>query len=204
MITKNTSLGMNYINYRTSIIQKHHVELLGWPVNIPFANPHQITTIAVARKLQQALSLGMCKWVNMTRQRRQDHATALELDIKGGKMVGKKRKSRSDKGKKRKRLAAAVEEEAEEEESNNDDEEGDHGDEGEDDEALPPPMKKKSAMAMTTKTCNSATNNSKPGTASKAKAARTATKAKRVAKTLPPAAAKRKEFLNSEDDISDC
>jgi hypothetical protein len=69
MITNNVNLGMNYINYRTSIVKKHHVELLGWPVDIPFVNPYQITTVAIARKLQQALALGTCKWVAMTRQR---------------------------------------------------------------------------------------------------------------------------------------
>ena len=202
MITNNVNLGMNYINYRTSIVQKHHVELLGWPVDIPFLNPHQITSVAIARKLQQALALGTCKWVAMTRQRRKDHAAALDLDLAGGKTVAKKRKPRSDKGKKRKRLAAAAEDEGEEEESDDEDEEGDQGDEGEDDAPLPA-KKRKSAVATTTKTCNGPTSKSKAGTASKAKATSAATKAKRIAKTLPPTAAKSKEFLVSEDDDSD-
>jgi hypothetical protein len=203
MITNNVNLGMNYINYRTSIVQKHHIELLGWPVDIPFVNPHQITSIAMARKLQQALALGTCKWVAMTRQRRKDHAAALELDIEGGKTVGKKRKSRSDKGKKRKHLAAAAEEEGEEDKSDNDDEEGDHEVEGEDDDTLPPTKKNKSAVATNIKTHNGPANKSKAGTARKAKAATTAAKAKCVAKTLPPAAAKSKEFIDSEGDDSE-
>jgi len=200
MITNNVNLG---INYHTSIIQKHHVELLGWPVNIPFVNPHQITTIAIARKLQQALSLGTCKWVAITRQQWKEHATALELDIKGGKTVGKKHKSWSDKRKKWKCPAAANKEDEEEDESNKDYEEEIHGDEGEDDNAPPPAKKKKLAMAMTTKTHNGPANKSKAGTASKAKAISAATKVKCVAKTLPPAAVKSKEFLDSKDDDSD-
>ena len=66
MITKIPNLGMNYLNNATSIQQKHHVKLLGWPESIPFANPHHITVIAVARKLQHALSVATCKWVVMT------------------------------------------------------------------------------------------------------------------------------------------
>jgi len=194
---------MNYINYHMSIVQKHHIKLLGWPVDIPFVNPHQITSIAMARKLQQALALGTCKWVAMTRQQWKDHAAVLELDIEGGKTVGKKRKSRSDKGNKWKRLAAAAEEEGEEDKTNNDDEEGDHQDEGEDDDTPLPTKKKKSAMATNIKTCNGPANKLKAGTARKAKAASTAAKAKHIAKTLPPATAKSKEFLDSEDDDSD-
>jgi hypothetical protein len=68
MITNIPNLGMNYINYATSIQQKYRVELLGWPTNIPFANPHHITVVAVARKLQHTLSVTTCKWVVMLTQ----------------------------------------------------------------------------------------------------------------------------------------
>lgn len=190
------NLGMNYINYQTSIQQKHHVELLGWPVDIPFANPHHITTVAVARKLQQALSVATCKWVIMTKRRIQEHAAELALDVEGGTVVGKKRKARSDKGKKRKR-ATVIEEGGEEE-----DDDGDEGDEEEDDDA-PPPAKKKKAAALVKRPKAVATKPQTATTASKSKAANAAKKAKRVVRALPPVAPKSKEIVDSDDDESD-
>jgi hypothetical protein len=93
MITNIPNLGMNYLNYPIAIQQKHHVELLGWPQNIPFANPHHITVVAVARKLQHALSVATCKWVVMTTRRVKEHAAALaQLAIDGGNTVGKAHK----------------------------------------------------------------------------------------------------------------
>jgi hypothetical protein len=128
MITNIPNLGMNYVNYATSIQQKHHVELLGWPDSIPFANPHHITVVAVARMLQCALTVATCKLVVMSTRRVKEHLAALALANDGGDTVGKKRKERSDKGKKRKRAA-------------NDEEEGDSDD---DEHNVPPPAKKRS------------------------------------------------------------
>lgn len=59
-------------------------------------------------------------------------------------------------------------------------------------------------MATTTKTCKGPAKKSKAGAARQAKAASAAMKAKCVAKTLPPTALKSKEFLDTEDDQSDC
>src|SRR5277367_3465810 len=103
MITNIPNLGMNYVSYATNIQQKYRVELLGWPSNIPFANLHHITVVAVARKLQHALSVATCKWVVMTTRRVKEHAAALAIAVDGGDTVVKKRKQRSDKGTKRKR-----------------------------------------------------------------------------------------------------
>lgn len=90
---------------------KHHIELLGWPESIPFANPHHITVVAVARVLQCALTVATCKWVVMSTRRVKEHSAAQALVIDGGDTVGKKRKERSDKGKKWKRANAAAEDE---------------------------------------------------------------------------------------------
>jgi hypothetical protein len=190
---------MNYINYRTSIQQKHHVELLGWPVDIPFANPHHITTVAVARKLQKALSVATCKWVLMTKRRIQEHAAELALDVEGGNVIGKKRKPRSDKGKKRKPERATVIEEGGEDEDDDGDE--DEVEEEEEEDDTPPPAKKKKAAAPVKKPKAVAT---KSRTTTTAKAANAVKKAKRIARALPPVAPKSKEIVDSDDDESDC
>ena len=174
MITNIPNPGMNYLNYATSIQQKHHVELLGWPASIPFANPHHITVVAVTRRLQHALSVGTCKWVVMTKRRVKEHSAMLALAVDGGDIVSKKRKPRSDKGKKRKcPTTAAVEDEEEGDEDDNDDDEHD----------VPPPAKKRSHTT--------------------AKVTSTAKKAQRITKTLPPTAPKSKSLIDSEDDESD-
>jgi hypothetical protein len=176
MITNIPNLGMNYVNYATSIQQKHHIELLGWPESIPFANPHHITVVAVARMLQHALTVATCKWVVMSTRRVKEHSAALALAIDGGDTVtGKKRKERSDKGKKWKHAANAA---AEDEEDSDDDEHD-----------VPPPAKKRT--------------HKKANTQSKAASASAAKKAQRIANTLPPTAPKSKEVIDTEDDESD-
>jgi hypothetical protein len=179
MITNIPNLGMNYLNYPIAIQQKHHVELLGWPQNIPFANPHHITVVAVARKLQHALSVATCKWVVMTTRRVKEHAEELALAVDGGDTVSRKRKQRSDKGTKRKRMVAVDEE-------------------SEADEEVAPPAKKKSGTTKKRSSLSKAATSAK-----KSKANKTAKTARRIAGTLPPAAQKSKEFISSDEDESD-
>ena len=66
MITNIPNLGMNYVNYNTSIVLKYHVQLIGWPSEIPFINPHQLTTIA-AKSLLDSLTVSTCKWVILSK-----------------------------------------------------------------------------------------------------------------------------------------
>ena len=175
MIMNIPNPGMNYLNYVTSIQQKHHVELLGWPASIPFANPHHITVVAVARLLQHALTVATCKWVVMSTRRVKEHSAALALAMDGGETVSKKRKQRSDKGKKRKRTG------------NEHEEEGEKDDDGDDDEHnVPPPTKKRQHKKAN----------------AQSKAACAAKRAQCIAYTLPPTAPKSKPFVDTEDDKS--
>lgn len=189
MITNVPNLGMNYINYKTSIVQKYHVQLVGWPADIPFVNPHQLTTSAAAKSLQNSLTVSTCKWVSLSKRQQKEHAITLAADIEGGQVVGRKRKVRSDKGKKRKQA------DDEDDEDNNGEGEGEvsDGDENE----RPTPAKKQKSTAGRKNPTTQKTSASKTSKASAAK------KAKRVAKILPPAAPKSKEFLDSDDDDSD-
>jgi len=185
---------MNYLNYWTTIIQKYHVQLLGWPAGIPFTNPHQLTTTATARELQKALIVLTCKWVILSKQQWQEHATALEVDIERGQSIGKKRKQRSDKGKKRKHTMATnndKEDQEEEEDDKEDDKEN---------ERLGPTKKHKSAAS--TKRSTATANKSKAaGMSRKSKVSPSVVKkASRIVGMLLPAAPKSKEYIDTEDE----
>ena len=117
MITNIQNLGMNYINYKTAIVQKYHVQLVGWPSDIPFVNPHQLTNTAAANSLKTSLTVSTCKWVIMSKRQQKDYAATLVADAEGGQVVGRKRKVRSDKGRKRK-LAADDEDDDDENDEN--------------------------------------------------------------------------------------
>ena len=92
---------MNYMNYDIAIVEKHNVELVGWPKAIPFANPSMIGTVGEIRILREALTSGECKWVAQSKRQQATHAAMLKMKRDNGEVIGKKRKQRSDKGKKR-------------------------------------------------------------------------------------------------------
>ena len=97
---KGKSINMNYVKYNITIINKHKVELVGWPSCILFANPSAIGTIGDIQTLQGALTAGECKWIVQSKCQQCVHATMLKTKCDSGEVVGK-RKQRSDKGKKR-------------------------------------------------------------------------------------------------------
>jgi hypothetical protein len=199
MITNIPNLGMNYVNYKTSIVQKYHTQLLGWPSEIPFVNPHQLTSTAAAKSLLNALTVSTCKWVAMSKRQQREHAVMLAADVEGGRVVGKKRKVRSDKGKRRgKQGADDVDDEDDDVEE--DDEEGNNNS---DENEQPMPAKKQKSSASRMKPKLTARRSDAATTSSKSKAS-AAKKAKRVTKRLPPAASKSKEFIDSDsEDDSD-
>ena len=199
MITNIPNLGMNYVNYKTAIVHKYHVQLLGWPSNLPFVNPHQLTTSAAASTLQNALTVSTCKWVVMSKRQRQEHTAALAADLQGGQ-VGKKRKPRSDKGKKRKHALPIADDNDDDDTGENEEEEDATDD---DDENERPTPAKKQKLAASSKKPKGPANKSKAGTASSKSKAAAAKKAKRAVRTLPPAALKSKEIIDTEDDSDD-
>ena len=104
MITNIANIGMNYTNYKTTIIQKHHVQLLGWP-SIPFVNPHMIMTVATINSLHHALTIATCKWVVLMKHQQKEHTATMAKDFEDNPVVGKKHKVQTDKGKKQKAVA---------------------------------------------------------------------------------------------------
>lgn len=100
-ITHTGNIVMNYVNYETVIVLRHKVKLVGWPTGLKFVNPCDLNSIDDVKRLHDALNVGDCKWVALTRQEVLDRTEAYEAAIAEGKTVGKKRKERSDKGGKR-------------------------------------------------------------------------------------------------------
>ena len=189
MITIILNLGMNYVNYKMSIILKYHVQLVGWPSEIPFINPYQLMTITSTKSLLDSLTVSMCKWVILSKQQQKDHAAALAASAEGGQVVGRKRKVCLDKGRKRGKLA-----DSDDDSNGKSDELNDDGDENE----RPTPAKKKKKQE------SSASYKKRIASAKKSNATTTfsksAKKSKGVAKNLPPVALKSKEFIDTEDN----
>lgn len=95
--TLGKKIKMNYASYATSIQLKHHIELIGWPVDVPFQNPSAIGVVADARKLRDSLLLGACIWKVMNPARRKQH----EIEVVATTRPKNTRKVRSDKGSKK-------------------------------------------------------------------------------------------------------
>ena len=98
---KGKAINMNYVNYDVAIVEKHKVQLVGWPSAIPFANPSTVGTVDNIRSLRGALIAGECKWIAQSKCQQDHHATMLKTRHDQGEVIGKKRKQRLDQGKKR-------------------------------------------------------------------------------------------------------
>ncbi|KAL0948657.1 hypothetical protein HGRIS_010460 [Hohenbuehelia grisea] len=85
LITKKPDINMNYINYETAIVSTYRIRLVGWPKDVKFTAPSLITSL----KPEEVRT----------------HQDALADRREAGEVVGKKRKTRSDKGKPRKSYA---------------------------------------------------------------------------------------------------
>ena len=217
MITNIANIGMNYVNYKTTIVQKHHVQLLGWP-SMPFVNPHLITTVATISSLHHALTVATCKWVVLTKRQQKEHAAAMAKEFKDGPAVNRKCKVQADKGKKWKAIAPTDSDEEGEDHSEgsevsrkhkvqadkgkkrkaiaptDSDEEGEDqleaSQDNEDDTVLPLPPKKKK-MKAPAKALSSKN--------AQAPAMKPTKRAKHVASRLSPTAPKCKPFITASD-----
>ncbi|KAG6876454.1 hypothetical protein C0992_012915 [Termitomyces sp. T32_za158] len=85
----NKTVKMNYQNYNTVIVEKHHVHLIGWPSRIPFGSPSNISTVDDIRLLHLALTGGDCKWAFLTAEEWRTHDQKLAYVCSKGVVVGK-------------------------------------------------------------------------------------------------------------------
>lgn len=97
-ITSSKKAKMNYFNYEFSIIQLHSVKIVGWPMDLKFANPSEIGTVVEIRKLRNALRSGTCHWVKMSKAQLNAHIEDLKNRSNEGEAIVKPRKKRSDAG----------------------------------------------------------------------------------------------------------
>jgi hypothetical protein len=54
------NIEMVYVQYKQLLIKAHGIELIGWPKDVPFANPSKILQIAELNMLHATLSEGNC------------------------------------------------------------------------------------------------------------------------------------------------
>ena len=88
---------MNYVNYVRAIKKKHHVQLIGWPPSIKFQYPSKISSIETITHLRDSLVVSSCKWQLMSKKEQKELDLMLAEAEENGVMIGKKRKTRSDK-----------------------------------------------------------------------------------------------------------
>ncbi len=89
---------MNYQNYEKSIVIRYSVKLIGWPEQILFGTPSNIHTVPQLRLLQHALQTTACQWTRLHETEMEELTESILSHEGNGKIVGKKRKERSDKG----------------------------------------------------------------------------------------------------------
>ena len=137
---------MSYLHYDLDILVKHKVKLVGWPPGFPISNPSSISTVDQIKSLRDALKVGDCHWVKMTKRQQDEHAQEVKTRQGAGELaMVKKRKERSDKGKKKKAAAGSDalkngKKSGKRKHIETQNEEG-GDDEEDDDEALAPPRK---------------------------------------------------------------
>lgn len=85
---------MSYTNYNLDIRHQYHVELSGWPDNVPFTSPSHITTSSALQAVRDALKSGICCWMTLSCETRE----ALAKGIQSGNVTKKPRAPRADKG----------------------------------------------------------------------------------------------------------
>ncbi|KAK0457965.1 uncharacterized protein EV420DRAFT_1270943 [Desarmillaria tabescens] len=91
-----SNLRMNYVNYETDIVARHHVKIDGWPIGIKFESLSNLKNLQDLRRLRDALKTTACKWVSMSQAQIDRHAKELERCEEAGEIIKKKRQERSD------------------------------------------------------------------------------------------------------------
>ncbi|KAK0235546.1 hypothetical protein EDD85DRAFT_955103 [Armillaria nabsnona] len=81
-ITHVKGVNMNYQNYEKSLVMHHGIKLVGWPEQIPFGSPSNIS----------------CRWTRLDETEMEELTESIVSCEVSGEVVGKKRKEWSDKG----------------------------------------------------------------------------------------------------------
>ncbi|KAF7373335.1 hypothetical protein MSAN_00543100 [Mycena sanguinolenta] len=94
-IKNDTTVSMEYVNYRFAIVYQLGVELAGWPSWVEMARASKLSA-ENAREIHRKLKSGEIHWVALTKSQRE--AVAKEIEEQRAQGPLKSRKQRSDKG----------------------------------------------------------------------------------------------------------
>ncbi|EGO18420.1 hypothetical protein SERLADRAFT_412243 [Serpula lacrymans var. lacrymans S7.9] len=97
-LLNNGAVSMNYVNYKTAIVQTHKVRLVNWPTGLKFVNPSFIGTVGDIQTLRNSLRTSKYHWEKLKRLQQMAHKLNLERCQEAGEIVGKPQKQRSDAG----------------------------------------------------------------------------------------------------------
>lgn len=91
---------MNYVNFEDQIVQRFGIDLIGWPGNVKFVNPSEMSdSIAPLQELSAALSDGTCKFVTLSLAEQNARRERIAADEAAGRTAPRKpRKQRKDAG----------------------------------------------------------------------------------------------------------
>ncbi|KAF7366582.1 hypothetical protein MSAN_00915700 [Mycena sanguinolenta] len=148
IVSKRRKCAMNYERYIKAIILGYGVIIVGWPKNIDFTSPTNISSVDDMRKLRDAWKNGTAYWRILTSAEKEKWRKDYEEKVEAGEIVEVERRKRSDKGvvrgqnartlgkrraaensKVRSKAVVEDEDEDEEEEEEDDDDEEDEEDE---------------------------------------------------------------------------
>ena len=73
-----SNIVMNYLNYKTLIVQGWGVKLVGWPDGISFVNPSHLGMVSDLWRIHDALKSKTCYWTVLTAKEREDHRAELQ------------------------------------------------------------------------------------------------------------------------------
>jgi hypothetical protein len=98
---------MCYEKYHTMIVRQYHVQIQGWPTEIPFNVP-KIGSSSDLRYIRQGLENGAIRWIKLTREEiRELNATYLENRPETRKRSRSSKTGKARPGKKAKRTVKA-------------------------------------------------------------------------------------------------
>jgi hypothetical protein len=89
---------MNYANYKTKIVKKYKIEIVGWPLSIAKASPRDLTDIDSISTLYEAWKTGAAYWVKLSPREYMEFMTKYDSDVSKGIEVEPGRQRRSDAG----------------------------------------------------------------------------------------------------------
>ncbi|KAI0684584.1 hypothetical protein BC835DRAFT_1254788, partial [Cytidiella melzeri] len=99
-ITGDSNIKMSYTKFHELIVERHKVDIQGWPAELKFVNPSELSDkMAPLQNLFDALTNGACKFIKLSANEVKAWRDRLAADVAAGKVAPRKpRKQRKDAG----------------------------------------------------------------------------------------------------------